>query len=197
MELKDILMNNELSNFTKKCLFDSTSIYDHKDTKKILNEYVEKAKDLNDFCSSVLSDKRLWYNQGYWELAKERFSNIKIYDDFTNEFLDDIADDSFVTDSDIGSLKVGNNGFSVALNNGYGDGKNVVYIIEKEVNIECLKFMTVVEGNDICIYDYDCGNDIAKNLSGRYAVYGYDRRSGKDGEIKTFGSGIFVFVKWE
>lgn len=48
-----------------------------------------------------------------------------------------------------------------------------------------------VRGNNINIYDYDCGNKIIKTLSGRYGIY----VAGNRGEF--LNKGAVIFEKWE
>ena len=173
---KIFLDTNEIKEFTNSCL-NNESIYDYKGSIDIIKEYWNKAKDIKEFKELVLKDSRLKDNQGYWQLAKEseNYYNILL------EYLTKKANDSFETYSDIGSLSVGTKEFKYNIPNLYGDGTNKVYIIDNNINLNCLDFLTTIEGN-FNIYEYDCGNQIAKTLKGRYAIYR--------------GKRVFVFVKW-
>lgn len=86
------------------------------------------------------------------------------------------------TISDAGSLKIGNESFSINISNGYGDGETKYAILERnELNDDMMDFLTSVEGT-LNIYSYDCGSHINETISGRYGIYRYD--------------GIIVFKKW-
>lgn len=162
------------NNFTKRCLGDETSPY-----YGIIKGYWTQAKNIEEFVSLVLSDKRLEENRGYWELAKEK---AYYYDNMVNSYLGARADDHFTTYSDVASLKVGNEGFTINIPNQYGDGENNVYIFDNMVELSCVDFLTTIEGT-FNIYGYDCGKEVAITLHGKYAIYR--------------ASQVFVFVKWE
>ena len=174
---KQFLETKKIKDFTKRCL-NNESIYDYKGSIAIIKDYWNKAKTINEFKDLVLNDKRLKDNQGYWELAKE---DIQLYDRLVLEYLGSKADKHFTTESDIGSLAVGTSDFKYNIGNLYGDGTNYVYILENNEHLSCLDFLTTIEG-DFNIYDYDCGNNIAITLHGKYAIYR--------------GEQVFVFVKW-
>lgn len=84
-----------------------------------------------------------------------------------------------ITLSDAGSVKIGNNDFSVLIPNGYGDGQTEVFITTKRVHVP-LRFWTTVSGK-FKIYDYDCGDDSRYTLDGDYSIF--------------FGNGYVVFSK--
>ena len=77
---------------------------------------------------------------------------------------------------DGGSIKIGNDEFSVHITNDYGDGTHKVYIFkEKEIsNIKPAdaKYVGSVRGK-FNIYEYDCGNEVLCKLEGEYSVFKY------------------------
>lgn len=87
----------------------------------------------------------------------------------------------FTTYSDAGSLKIGNENFQILIPNGYGDGKTYVHLCEKgelpdEIDKRsCRTFFASFSGNDINIYDYDCGKHVVKRISGVFGVYADNR----------------------
>ena len=131
------------------------------------------------FKSKVFEDENLEDTFGYWKLAKEDNNYISILE----KHLSKICDQEFNTLSDIGSLKIGNDSFSFEIPNLYGDGKNYVYIINDKKDLNCIDFLTTINGNNINIYSYDCGKKIAYTLNGeRWAIYRAEKH--------------FVFVNW-
>lgn len=93
-----------------------------------------------------------------------------------------MGDKQFKTESDTGGIKIGNNGFTIIIPNGYGDGITRVAILEKEEMNNCtFDFFTSVFGS-INIYDYDCGNEVECTINGRYGIYSK--------------GGFVVFEKW-
>lgn len=89
------------------------------------------------------------------------------------------------TFSDAGSVKVGNDDFSVFIRNGYGDGVTGVFITSKHVHVP-LEYFTSIKG-DFRIYEYDLGEKYNHEISGSYSVFHGSQN----------GNGIVVFVKQE
>lgn len=85
-----------------------------------------------------------------------------------------------ITSSDAGGVKIGVDQFTIVIPNGYGDGDTEVFIyddndkIDDDIKYNQLKFLTFIDGEKINIYSYDCGNEVAETISGRYGVYYYD-----------------------
>lgn len=97
----------------------------------------------------------------------------------------------FVTEADVGSVKVGNTTFMVLFPNGYGDGDVDVYVLEENESLpEGIRFFTSFEAKDANIYAYDCdsyrGSEVTYTLNGRYGVY---YKGGDD-------CGSVYFQKW-
>lgn len=78
----------------------------------------------------------------------------------------------FTTMSDAGGLKVGTKDFNIIIPNGYGDGDTLVRVLEEsEKAPSTARFFTSIEGENINVYAYDCGQEVETTLSGRYGVY--------------------------
>ena len=81
------------------------------------------------------------------------------------------VDHIFYTYSDVGSIKIGNDDFSIMQSNFYGDCENEVYIIENQLDYNIYgdvyinskplsRFHFKVKKDNSCfLYDYDCGNE--------------------------------------
>lgn len=98
------------------------------------------------------------------------------------------------TISDIGSVKIGIDGqFTLDVPNGYGDESDTTVIIcdKNECAPEDYALWASVRGNNINIYDYDCGGEVIETLSGRYGIY----VAGDRGEFPN--EGAVIFEKWE
>lgn len=82
----------------------------------------------------------------------------------------------FTTSSDAGSVKVGNENFTVLIPNGYGDGLTNVYVLEENENIcdftKEANYFTRIEGT-FNIYDDDCWKDPTAliTLKGGYSAW--------------------------
>lgn len=170
----EFLKTKKLRDFTKSCLGNETSPY-----YKTIKEYWAQAKNIEEFVNLVLGNKELEDSASYWELAKEKAYN---YDNMVKDYLGTRANDHFTTYSDVASLKVGNEDFTIDISNFYGDGENNVYIFDTAVQLSCVDFVTTIEGT-FNIYEYDRGKEVIKTLCGKYAIY------------RT--SQVFAFVKWE
>lgn len=96
-----------------------------------------------------------------------------------------LGERQFKTSSDAGGVKVGTDGFSMIIPNGYGDGITRVAIVGKNElpQSDILRFFTSVKGEKINIYSYDCGEGVSRTMSGRYGIF--------------HGEGFVVFEKWE
>lgn len=183
--MKNLENEKGLKTFTISCLLNEYNSYDYKGSVDIIKKYYEEANSLNEFVQKVLNDERLANNQGYWKLVEEKDAdnyNVRVL-----KLFDKLEAHKFTTISDAGSLKVGNSSFSTLFSNGYGDCENLVYIIDREINLHCLEFKTIIEGSEINIYEYDCGNKVIATLSGKYALYSHTKNG--------LGNKIFAFVK--
>lgn len=144
-----------------------------------------KSKDIYYFLSDVLnsdddikfSDFALFY-YGTVEPTGAWYYRREFCDKFANEF--------FKTTSDVGALKIGCNGLDVLVGNHYGDGINRVALFdgchESAVSSLFPHSDVTLRGQDIKVYAYDCGNDVAITLSGAWHVYSDER--------------FFALVKW-
>jgi len=75
---------------------------------------------------------------------------------------------------DAGSLKIGNEGFSVLISNGVGDGEfNWAVTTDMPTDMD---LQMCVQGERLFIYDYDCkgGEPICGPLTGSFMVYSRD-----------------------
>lgn len=94
----------------------------------------------------------------------------------------------FTTVSDMGSVKIGVPGAcGVCVTNGYGDGDTTVVIAKKPVPYLPVigTFVASVKGKQIGIFASDCGDTVARTISGRYGIYNIP------------GKRCVVFDKWE
>lgn len=111
----------------------------------------------------------------------------KLSQDQIDEFTANGAE-CFTTFSDMGSVKIGVPGAcGVYITNGYGDGDTTVVIAKKPLPDlpDIGKFVTFVEGKQISIFAFDCGDTVARTISGRYGIYNIP------------GKRCVVFDKWE
>lgn len=147
-----------------------------KSSKNVLVRLWKKAKTVEDFKKLIKEDKQASLTQFAGELLKNDR-------DFLKQFINE--EQCFETSSEMGGIKIGTNGFSVIAPNGYGDTfRNIVSINERGTfNSSAFTFWTSIQGEEINIYDHDCGDNISITLSGRYGVYYNDR--------------VIIFERWE
>lgn len=176
MELKEFMENKQIKDFTKRCLLND-NFAECRDT---CLKVVEQTNNINEFITDFLDRKNLMKYQGYWELAKELGTNKlrKMAIDYLEENRKnkEINIRYAITVSDKGSIKIGNDTFSIGVSNQYGDCyDNYVYVIENntdKINLDFAKFVMDIEGTEMYIYDYDCGNDkVIKLKNKRYGIY--------------------------
>lgn len=90
------------------------------------------------------------------------------------------------TISDAGSVKVGNDSFSVLIPTGDGDGESAYCVYTQQeldadkISTADLNYFTLLSGQ-FSVYDYDCGDTVSDTLEGRFNVF--------------YAEGIVFFVK--
>lgn len=177
MKFTDLVLseNNNRNSFLKECL-------PIEDWQKDFNGYEEifailnKAETSQQFIDLILASDTMHGTQIYAELSKDRPDHWKRIEQSIDNWID--------TDSDAGGLKIGTDDFSVIVPNGYGDGTMYFAIVGKGCfNHDMLNFWSSISGKNINIYDYDCGGEVIKTLSGRYGVF--------------YGYKFVVFEKWD
>ena len=173
--------------FKRVCWYDKfienfeEKIKDYPAIVKIIEEsedIVEVGKKLFEQRYDIITTLPPFMNEK--PIARTQFFAIAIFHtndwDFIPYVIETMAKDNgceiLETDSDVGSTKIGNDDFSVQINNCMGDGitKN---IIDTNNTFDCKSFFdyfTVINGK-FNIYDYDCGESVAKTLNGEYFVY--------------------------
>lgn len=173
---------SRISSFAWRCITDGykTDYQDdshHADALKFL-EHWEAAKNEEAFICAVIRDRSLACTQGYGELLDGRR-------ELPGWWFEEFPPEHIIeTLADAGSVKAGNDGFTILLNAG-GDGWKTVAVYDKRVvNDSVFRCMTSIEGEDFNIYSYDCGDEVALTLSGRYGVYA------------RFNDGVVVLERW-
>lgn len=152
--------------FYKKALFDEF----WKNEKSVAEEVLAKAKDTDDFIELYLGDERVKSFYARNKIAREY--RPEVYWKTIRGF---IGDQLFKTDSDAGSVKIGNGMFSLLIPNGRGDGITRVAVVDDGSGLRGLEmnYFTTITG-EFDVFDYDCGENSVMNLDGKYAVYYYD-----------------------
>jgi hypothetical protein len=137
---------------------------------------IEKAKTGVEVVDMILNSDTLKGTQIYAELSKISKDH---YDRIKRDFGGWIR-----TYSDAGSLKIGHDGFTVHVPNGYGDGSMLFTVVEKGCcNRHMLDFWTDISGHEIDIYDYDCtGGKVIETIDGWFGIY--------------YWNGFVVFERW-
>ena len=165
MKRADLKFSTRLGypDFTKQCVLNDSQ-YGFAEICKI----IRAAKNTEDFAAKFLSDKRFIKNQSYQEVVK-RCGNPWM---FVREMFGDNCKKTF---SSAGSLKVGNEAFSILLPNGRGDGCTRYAILEEKdfYANSIMKFFTSINGG-FDIYSYDCGNEVVEHIEGCFFIYYYD-----------------------
>lgn len=159
--------------FVRECIFNNwVKGYDE------IMEHLRNAVDTEDFIDKILGDPELSTTQAYAEVSKKLRPDSHWY-----RVRAMFGEEVIKTSSDAGSVKIGVNNMFVLVPNGYGDGITRVGVIEnaREFNDDMMTYFTTIQGKNMIIYDYDCGDVAATTISGRYNIYYY--------------SGLVAFVK--
>lgn len=161
----------------EKALYTDPYSYD-KDKAKLEErlKLIEDSKSRDDFILKVLETFSPFDSSNgqlyavFSKLAYGHTSRLKAY-------LDEIKIKMVVTSSDVGSVRVGNDNFSVLVNNGRGDGDTYVYIVDGRTNSNMFDpLFTTFQGRKIKISAYDCENEWIDGveLNGEYFAHCYN-----------------------
>lgn len=165
MKRTEIIFPHETKdNFLRRCM-DS----EHSANQELVNVCVTDAKDVEEFIDMYLSHKEEVGSQFYDELLMRERPDRVFY-----VIREQYGDMQFKTHSDTGSVRIGNNTFSLLIPNGYGDGITRVAIFDKaEFALDHLmSYCTRFSTSGAHVYDYDCdGGQPIRTISGNYAVY--------------------------
>lgn len=129
-----------------------------------------KCKSVNEFIDIVLNSKELSMTQGYAEISrisKDHWYRVRAI----------FGDSCIKTESDAGSIRVGNSEFSILIPTGGGDGVSRFGVIENvNFNHGMMNFSGImIDSQKAYVYDYDCDGGVPIfELSGKYQVYYYD-----------------------
>lgn len=179
---------------------------EEKSRELLLEVWTTKNDDLNLEDIIIKKDNSIeidWYDELEYDGAIERIElNAPQVDeeDEDDDVLDDdrepfeqkslwyeiraaIGDNVIKTESDIGSVLIGNKDMTMTISNGHGDGTTRIGIFEETNEITYkMRFVCQVNGT-FNVYDYDCyktaeqlnsPRNIATTLSGRFWVYCYE-----------------------
>lgn len=142
-----------------------------KDYLPRIEEILEESKNPDDFIRRLCNEESL---NGFYAIAK-----------ITKEYMPQehwykvrglLGGKIFKTDSEMGSVKIGNDNFSILIPNGYGDGTSRVAVLDKEEFPvgDYLDYFTTIKGK---FYIFRCDwseNVIPEQLDGEYAVYSWN-----------------------
>lgn len=166
MKKKDLILSEKKSDdvFMKKCIFDPWN-----KKQDIIEKLLSDATNSEEFIDSFLQTKELFYTRAYSELSKKCRPEQHWY-----KIREMFGDKQFKTSADAGSVKIGNDDFTILIPAG-DDGvvRVAVFDDRREFNTSMMKPFTLVNGT-FNIYDYDCGEVVAKKLTGKYYIYQYD-----------------------
>ena len=174
MKFENLVLSNvpNRNKFLKACVPVEAWQEGHEEAKTIL----DRAETSEQFIDLLLNSDTMRGTQIYAELSKDQpYHRERVIRDIENWC---------PTVSDAGGLRIGNNGFTVNIPNGMGDGDMFFSEVGKGCfNADMLNFWTSIEGHAIDVYDYDCtGGKLVTSLDGRYGVF--------------YGYGLVVFERW-
>ena len=134
------LNSKKLDDFTKICL-------NNRFFPKVLeraNKIWESSRTFDEFIKEFQKQTDLINTQAYFELIKKYGNNDALRYDYIR-FLENNGGKFFQTVSECGSVKIGDEKLSVNIGNGYGDGLTSVVVLEKNLDLHGLKFVTDCE----------------------------------------------------
>lgn len=156
--------------FIKQCLFKETW-QDHADEyNRAVKQLISESANTDEFVEKYLANTEWKKEQCYQAMLKKYKPEKKWL--FIREMF---GDKSRKTMSDAGALKIGNESFSVLVNNGFGDGVTRYAILDKNEFYagDLMNYFTIIKGK-VNIYSYDCGDDVAEEIEGCYQIYYYE-----------------------
>lgn len=174
------LDSKKLDDFTKVCL--NNRFFPN--VLERANKIWESSRTFDEFIKEFQKQTDLINTQAYFELIKKYGNSDMLRYDYIR-FLENQGGKFFQVVSECGSVKIGDDKLSLNIGNGYGDGLTSVVVLEKNLDLHGLKFVTDCEGK-IGIFENDyckCSeNKVVYSLNGWYGVYNFNK--------------LVVFVKW-
>lgn len=138
---------------------------------KHINSLIRKAKDTDDFVETYLADSAYKGTQCYEKMLKVYHPEKVWY--YIREMFGDKCQKTW---SDAGSLKIGNDDFTLYISNGYGDGEMRYAVLNEDEFYaqSIMEYQCSVNGK-FNVYCYDCGTAVDTTLEGRFGIFSYDR----------------------
>lgn len=150
-----------------------------KTNQKIVDSCLAASANTDEFIDSYLAHTEEIGTQFYAELV-ERERPYRLW----KTIRECLGERQFKTDSDAGSVRIGNATFTMLVPNGFGDGISRVAVFDDRDDFNAdslLTFFTIVNGA-FNVYAYDCGGEeTVATLDGKYAIY--------------YGKGFVAFVR--
>lgn len=163
--------------FIMQCLFKSEWERNAENYNKLVKSLIRKASDTADFVKMYLDKDTAIANSYYTDQCYQAM--LEKYDSSAAWYYcrENLGNKCRKTWSDAGSLKIGNDNFTVLFGNNKGDGETRYAVLSKNefYASRIFSYQTQFEGENINVYSYDCGNEVDEVLpKGRYQVYSYE-----------------------
>lgn len=144
---------------------------------RFVKSLIRKSADTADFVARFL-DKQTATDHEYYKSDIYQIM-LRKYDSRAAWYYcrENLGDRCRKTWSNAGALKIGNESFKAYFPNYYGDGETRYAVLNRDefYASQIFKYETMFFGENINIYSYDCGEEIAETLPrGRYSVYAYE-----------------------
>lgn len=173
MKKTDLKFKDEGSfgSFIMHCLFKAPWEDGAEEYNKFVKGLIRKAKDTDDFVKLYL-DKDTAKSKGYYtSQAYQVMLESYDYSGLWKYFREMLGEKRKYASSDAGSLKVGNDDFTILIPNGHGDGATRYAILnEDEYYGHRFRYFTQLQGK-FNIYSSDCGDEIAETIEGVFGIY--------------------------
>lgn len=157
MTIEELNITTKLSEKQKRSIKNDAQCLLHWQKASSYYEFIELVKNDESLkCEKVTAD----LFKGNWYFLRHQ-----------------LGEKSIKTESDAGALRIGVDGLELIIPNGYGDGYTRCAVFESEdmVNTWAFTYLFAIKGENIKIYEYDCGgSEIVKEFSGKYWVYAND-----------------------
>lgn len=156
--------------FIRQCLFKDEWQDRADEYNNAVKQLISASANTDEFVEKYLANTE-WKKEQCYQAMLKKYKPDKIWF-FIREMF---GDKSEKTESDAGALKIGNENFSVLINNGFGDGVTRYAILNKDEFYagNLMNYFSIIKGK-FNIYSYDCGDEIKEKLEGSYLIYYYE-----------------------
>lgn len=182
MNVKDLTfkdISKSGNSFIRQCLFKEEWEDNAEEYNKEVKKFIKASATTDDFVEMYLANPA-WKKEQCYQVMLKQYKP----DDVWYYIREMFGNKSRKTMADAGALKIGIDGLEILIPNGYGDGETRYAVLDSDEFYarSLMTYFTMINGK-FNVYSYDCGDNVAEELDGKFQIY--------------FRDGLIALVKLE